>query len=141
MCWAPVQGHNTHCTGPEYVYSTHVAGPCTGPDYSLCWALVYVPSTRGRPQYSEWYEPTTHCTGAQYSIMALYSEWYGPVLGTRAVSGRNVPLTVLGPSNVSNMALCSELYGPVLGPSTVSNLAVCSEWYGPVLIGARDSEW
>ena len=57
-------------------------------------------------------------------------------------------LTVLGPSKVSIMALCSEWYGSVLepstvsrrlipltvlGPSTVNNLALYSEWYGPVL--------
>ena len=80
--------------------------------------------------------------------MALYSARYGPVLGPSTVSGRLTPLTVLGTSTVSSMALSSEWYGPVLGPSTVSgrltpltvlvpstmsNIALYSEWHAPVL--------
>ena len=64
----PLRSHITHYTGPEYVYSAHVAGPSTvsnkpilltvlgpstGPYYSLYWARVRVLSTRSRPKYSE----------------------------------------------------------------------------------------
>ena len=101
---------------------------------------------------SDWLIPLTVLGPSTMSNIALYSEWYGPVLGPSTVSARLVPLTVqghltvLGPSTVSGTSLPLTVLGPsagpyhslyratlltVLGASTVSGLSLALTVLGP----------